>query len=655
MEENTPNHEAIKADLEWMTARWHEIAEPVEFEIRAFKENCQNQTARFRPGDIDEAVHWATDLNLRSYNVYVVRNPIRAAGGGSAKDADIVAAFYLWADCDDEGSADNVRRFDGPKYNAAVITGRVPSIRVHTYWEITSPCTDMAEWRSLQVAIARHFNSDDKVINPSRIMRLGGTVAWPDSRKQARGYAPHLTELKLPPAGQSRPAVSLDQMRRVFDAAAPQAPLSIDVGPQPMDRERVRIQALSGQEWHHSVVRLVASYVGKGLSDNEIHGLTDPLTLPGFTIEQTRREVQTAIDGARAKGWTPESEAPVVQATPQTIQDFTIDDSAAFLSDLQPLEYLIDGLLPVGVAYSLTGHAGHGKTTLALQFAISVARGEMFADRETSKGKVLILAGENPYNVKWQYAAALAARNLSPKDVDIHFVQGRFSIKEWSEVLRSKMEAMPDLKMVIVDSLQAFFEGDNDNDNTQMVEMAHRLRNLCKTHQRPALLIIAHPAGKVPQKDNLVPRGGGAFLNEIDGNLTVWSQDASQQTLHHSQKFRGAGFDPMEWVMQIHEFSHLTDIHGTPLKLPVSRPETTSERVDRENTSDDLLRRYLDTVERGQPLSVREAAGQFGVSRWRMQQVITTARDEKLIKRYAKTFVITEGGKDFLEGKHAGL
>ncbi|HAW53706.1 MAG TPA: hypothetical protein DCX29_01755, partial [Hyphomonas sp.] len=187
MEENTPNHEAIKADLEWMTARWHEIAEPVEFEIRAFKENCQNQTARFRPGDIDEAVHWATDLNLRSYNVYVVRNPIRAAGGGSAKDADIVAAFYLWADCDDEGSADNVRRFDGPKYNAAVITGRVPSIRVHTYWEITSPCTDMAEWRSLQVAIARHFNSDDKVINPSRIMRLGGTVAWPDSRKQARG------------------------------------------------------------------------------------------------------------------------------------------------------------------------------------------------------------------------------------------------------------------------------------------------------------------------------------------------------------------------------------------------------------------------------------------------------------------------------------
>src|SRR5690606_9130423 len=107
----------------------------------------------------------------------------------------------------------------------------------------------------------------------------------------------------------------------------------------------------------------------------------------------------------------------------------------------------------------------------------------------TSKGSVLILAGENPYNVKWQYAAALAAKNIQPQDIDIHFVQGRFSIAQWADVLRSKMETMPDLKLVIVDSLQAFFEGDNDNDNTQMVEMAHKLRGLCETSRRPALLI----------------------------------------------------------------------------------------------------------------------------------------------------------------------
>lgn len=340
--------------------------------------------------------------------------------------------------------------------------------------------------------------------------------------------------------------------------------------------------------------------------------------------------------------------------TPTTIQDFPIDNSEAFLADLKPLEYLIDGLLPSGVTYSLTGYAGHGKTTLALQFALSVATGEMFADRDTSQGSVLIMAGENPHNVKWQYAAALAARDIKPASVPIYFVQGRFSIKEWTDVLRAKLAAMPDLKLIIVDSLQAFFEGDNDNDNTQMVEMAHKMRRLCDIPQRPAQIIIAHPAGKTPQKDNLVPRGGGAFLNEIDGNLTVWSQDASSQTLHHSQKFRGAGFDPMEWVMEVKQFDHLTDVHGTPLKLPVSRPETVSERSSREAVNDHVLRDYLLTVDAGQPVTVREGASRFMISRYRMEQIVKTAKDEKLIKRYAKTYVLTDGGRDFLDASNPG-
>lgn len=657
-----PDADAIKRDLEYMTARWSELPQPAVFEIRAFKEGANTQTAKFAPDWIDEAVEWAENMNGLGFNIYAVRNPIRADIAGSAKDDDIIGALFLWADCDDPASAGNVHRFDGPKWSAAVITGTVPAVRVHTYWQLETPCTDMSKWREMQETIAAHFGSDKTVVNPSRIMRVGGTVAYPAKHKQQRGYVKELTTIRTQYDEERKP-VTLDQMRRVFGAVAPaQTPtdgFKVDLGPQPLDRERTAIQALSGQEWNNAVLRLVGSYIRKGLSDAEIHALTDPLTLSGYTVQDTRDEVQDMIDRTRANpkfdGAGQDNEPEPIAATPQAVQDFPIDDSAAFLADLQPLEYLIDGLLPTGVAYSLTGHAGHGKTTLALQFALSVATGEMFAGRETSKGRVLILAGENPYNVKWQYAAALAARNVEPKDVDIHFVQGRFSIKEWSDVLRAKMEAMPDLKLVIVDSLQAFFEGDNDNDNTQMVEMAHKLRNLCKTRQRPALLIIAHPAGKVPQKDNLVPRGGGAFLNEIDGNLTVWSQDASQQTLHHSQKFRGAGFDPMEWVMQIHEFDHLTDIHGTPLKLPVSRPESLIERANREATSDTLLRQYLEKVEQGAALSVREGAGQFGVSRWRMQQIVTTAKDEKLIKRYAKTYVITEGGKAFLEGKNAGV
>ena len=374
-----------------------------------------------------------------------------------------------------------------------------------------------------------------------------------------------------------------------------------------------------------------------------------PYSLPPVGLDWNDVHAKMGLDAVRAG-------VQVMHGETTVIQDFHIDSTEAFLADMEPLEYLIDGVLPKGVTYSLTGHAGHGKTTLALQFALSVATGEQFGTRDTSKGSVLILAGENPHNVKWQYAAAIAARGLKPSDVtNIHFIQGRFSIDEMAEAFRSKVAQMPDLKLVIVDSLQAFFEGDNDNDNSQMVNMAHKLRGLCDIPSRPTLLVIAHPAGKVPSKDNLVPRGGGAFLAEIDGNLTVWSQDASQQTLHHSQKFRGASFDPMEWVMQIREFPHLTDIHKTPLKLPVSRPEMATESMTREDEIERRLETYLYTVEAEMPLSVRELASKSGITRWRAEQVVRTARDEKLIRRHAKTYILTAGGKDFLEGKSAGV
>lgn len=658
-----PQTEAIRQDLEYMTARWQELPDPVVFELRAFKENAQPQTAKFSPDWIDEAVDWAERMNDLGFNIYCVRNPIRHDVSGSAKDTDIVAAFFLWADCDDDGAADNIRRFDGPKVNAAVITGRTPGTRVHTYWELQEPCRDMAQWRAMQETVAAHFGSDSTVVNPSRIMRLAGTVSYPDSKKQSRGYIKEMCSLQT----YSNPTVTIDQMRRVFGERASHkekpARLEVDLGPQSLDRALAAANILSGNDWRENVKKLVASYVARGWSDEEIVARCLAFTLPGWTAEETTTDVVAFIKWTREQeaknggkyAVSPEQVNTPLQATPQTIQDFKIDSSADFLSDLKPLEYLIDGLLPSGVAYSLTGHAGHGKTTLALQFALCVALGEDFGGRETSKGSVLILAGENPYNVKWQYAAALAARGLKPQEVDVHFVQGRFSISQWTEVLRAKMEAMPNLKLVIVDSLQAFFEGDNDNDNTQMVEMAHKLRALCQISRQLSLLIIAHPAGKTPTKDNLVPRGGGAFLNEIDGNLTVWSQDASQQTLHHSQKFRGAGFDPMEWVMQIHEFDHLTDIHGTPLKLPVSRPEMMIEQANREQQNDTFLRRYLESVRNEMPLSVREGAAQFGISRWRMQQVVETAKQEKLIRRYAKTFVLTDGGRDFLEARNAGF
>ncbi|MGL4811864.1 MAG: hypothetical protein ACRCXM_08810, partial [Beijerinckiaceae bacterium] len=100
-----PDLSAIRADLEYMTARWGELPERGMFEVRAFKEGSQPQTLKYAVDWMDDAISAVADLNQRGYNIYAVRNPISENCAGSAKDSDIIAAFFLWADCDDPAAA----------------------------------------------------------------------------------------------------------------------------------------------------------------------------------------------------------------------------------------------------------------------------------------------------------------------------------------------------------------------------------------------------------------------------------------------------------------------------------------------------------------------------------------------------------------------
>ena len=59
----------------------------------------------------------------------------------------------------------------------------------------------------------------------------------------------------------------------------------------------------AGQNWHINTLKLTGRYVQRGLSNIEIHTITDGFTLPGYTQQDTRIEVQKMIDGARAKGF----------------------------------------------------------------------------------------------------------------------------------------------------------------------------------------------------------------------------------------------------------------------------------------------------------------------------------------------------------------
>ena len=255
-----PDRAEIQRDLEYMTARWGELGQKAKFEVRAFKEHSSPQIGKFNSDWIGDAVDWIDSLNRRGYNIYVVRNPIRYETAGSATDDDIIGSFFLWADCDDPAAAGNVHRFDGPKWAAAVVTGTVPSVRVHTYWMLDEPVTDMAQWRQMQISIARHFASDGSVINPSRIMRVGGTISYPDSRKRQRGYVNELTTIRTEYPDEREP-VSMDQMQRVFAAAQPAQPRLSEMATPAPRQGGLQIDTGNSSQTSESEVRELLSYI----------------------------------------------------------------------------------------------------------------------------------------------------------------------------------------------------------------------------------------------------------------------------------------------------------------------------------------------------------------------------------------------------------
>lgn len=550
----TPDAAEIRRDLEYMTARWGELPVPVKFEIRAFKENAQPQTGMFQPDWIDDAVSWIEDFNARGYNIYAVRNPIRGSVPANASDSDIAAAFFLWADCDDAAAADNVQRFDGPRCSAAVRTGTVPSTRVHIYWQLEEPCTDLAAWREMQRTIAAHFGSDKSVINPSRIMRVAGTVAYPDRKKRERGYVSEITSLRTDYADERAP-VTLEQMQRVFSAGRPAAPavkpLTVDTGAfEALDRERAAIAAQSGQEWHNSVIRLVGSYVAKGLSDGEIHALTDPLTLSGYTVEETRREVQVAIDGARRKGWTPEQ----TYASPEALTRRDKQEEGAgasfdepkrhvdleWFDDIEPAlvdSYLIKGFLASNAMSVVYGPSNSGKTFFALDIAFHLSIGQAWNGRRVKRSAVLYLAAEGGKGVLNRVAALKSEYGvvdvpMAVKRAGLDLLHAQADLQHIADLAAAVAERAPGLPMlIVVDTLSRVMAGGDENsaaDMTALIRNVDAIREATGAH-----IMLVHHTGKDAARG---ARGHSSLRAATDTEIEVANEDGARAAMVTKQR-----------------------------------------------------------------------------------------------------------------------
>jgi hypothetical protein len=446
--EMLPKSDIIKQFITQITKNWNEIGQPL-IEIRSISLSGSTNAARFKLKDLDKAVEHAEAMNKAKANIYMCINaidPIKAEdipAGKAAKDTDILAAFYCFADADTKGAMENIMSFAGPKFTMSVKTGTKPFSRGHAYWELEEPCKNMDAWKEVQKSIAASLQTDAAVINPSRIMRVAGTVSWPNKKKQDKGYVPELVTMRTEFTNDRDPQ-PFERLMRAFPKKSNDtlnltghSGIEIDLGQQAMDRQLAAQSVMTGDDWHNNIIRLVASYVSKGLSDEEIHAITDSFTLSGYSVDDTRQEVQQAINGARDKGWTPPPD-PIKERMQKQNQALNIaTEPSESLTESEtapnwPTPYeMFDALtLPrrewvYGYDYikkyiSVTASAGGiGKTSAIIVEALAIATGKpLLGTAVKQQTNVWVINLEDPISeMQMRTIAAMQHYGLTPDDI----------------------------------------------------------------------------------------------------------------------------------------------------------------------------------------------------------------------------------------------
>ena len=356
-------------------------------------------------------------------------------------------------------------------------------------------------------------------------------------------------------------------------------------------------------------------------------------------------------DAGRGSGTPPEPEP----ATPRPGRILT---GAAFAASYVPPDWLVDGIVQRGRLYACTSPTGHGKTAIWLFNACMIHNGRLIGQLEVCKGNALILAGENPEDLKARMHGMIRAYGLSLDQMP-YILPGNFPLTEdEADALRREIAGLDvPLALIVGDTASSFFPGDDENDNVQAGHYARTLRTFTECRGAPAVVVLSHPV-KNAARGNLLPRGGGAFLNELDGNLVLWSEALGEMTeLHWQAKVRGPDFAAVGYRLRLVP-TGFTDQRARPVMTVVGEPMSEEAVADAAKQAlargDAVLVSIRDHPEWSYA-TIADKAGWQGEDgkpqRWLVQRAIRSLAEDKLIQRprTGAPWKLTDKGEDALK------
>jgi AAA domain len=260
---------------------------------------------------------------------------------------------------------------------------------------------------------------------------------------------------------------------------------------------------------------------------------------PAHELDENAREKGSArIQGEIAHACTkahvdshprPAAAAPVQAPARPLLRLYTLEEIKSRPSP----QWLIEGFLPQGALCVLYGSSGCGKSFIALDWALSIARGVPWFGHAISQGLVVYIAAEGGTGLKQRIFAWEAARScmsvntwIIEQAVDL---LGKDSATGLIDAVSQKLPAQPIL--IIFDTLARCLVGGDENsakDVGQAIATPDEIR-----FRTGACVLAVHHSGKVNSSRE---RGSSALRGAADTMLKVESSQDTMEVIVDKQK-----------------------------------------------------------------------------------------------------------------------
>jgi RecA-family ATPase len=207
----------------------------------------------------------------------------------------------------------------------------------------------------------------------------------------------------------------------------------------------------------------------------------------------------------------------------------------------EPVEWLIDNVLPKRAFCALYGPPGSYKSFVALDIAEAVATGRPWMGREVqAAGAVLYIAGEGFGGIGARIKAC-KMHNRTQAGAEIYVIRAAINMRSSADDFDLLVASIKDLmeksgvqfELVQIDTLARAFGGGNENNSEDMGAFIHNAGRIQR--MLGCAMMVLHHSGKDATKGL---RGHSSLLGAVDTQLELMKIDA---TPNPSSPIAGSG------------------------------------------------------------------------------------------------------------------